>query len=138
MWFEKLIELKEKSGLTTKQIAEKKHLSEKTVARIFSGETDRPYMDTLCDIVSVLGGALDDLFSESNARLASGDIITMQNDVDRLNAENAMLRAENAVLKDKITVLTAESDILRVKLEHKDEIIALHSYYNSRLDGVSK
>ena len=34
------------------------------------------------------------------------------------------------VLKNKIAALTAENDLLRLKLEHKEEIISLHNYYN--------
>ena len=138
MWLEKLKELKKEAGLTAKQIAEMKNLSEKTVARIFSGETDRPYISTLSEIVSALGGSLDDLFEEGIARLASKDTIELQNDIDRLKAENAMLAAENALLKDKVCVLTTENDLLRMKLEHKEEIISLHNYYKSVISGMSK
>ena len=138
MWLEKLKKLKKETGLTTKQIAEMKNLSEKTVNRILSGETDHPYMDTLSDIVSALGGSLDDLFSDTNARIASGDFIEMQNDVNRLTAENGMLAAEIAMLKDKVSVLSSENEILRMKLEHKEEIISLHNYYNSVISGTPK
>lgn len=138
MWLEKLKKLKKETGLTTKQIAEMKNLSEKTVTRILSGETDHPYMDTLSDIVSALGGSLDDLFSDTNARIASGDFIEMQNDVNRLTAENGMLAAEIAMLKDKVSVLSSENEILRMKLEHKEEIISLHNYYNSVISGTPK
>ena len=135
MWLEKLKELKKETGLSVKQIAEKRNMSEKTVARIFSGETDRPYMDTLYEIVTALGGSLDDLFAEGKARLASEELITVQNEVTRLTAENGLLRAENAMLKDKINALTAEGDILRMKLEHKEEIISLHNYYRTIING---
>ena len=117
MWREKLIELKDASGLKTKQIAEKAKMSEKTVARILSGETDRPYMDNLYDIVSALGGSLDDLFSEGcRAQLASAELIAVQNKADRL-AE------ENADLKNKVNSLSAELERLGLTLEHKEEII---------------
>lgn len=124
MWREKLIELKSASGMKTKQIAEKAKMSEKTVARILSGETDRPYMDNLYDIVSALGGSLDDLFSEgSRAQLASVELIAVQNEVDRLTAEKATLTKETTDLKAKVCELTAEIDRLRLTLEHKEEII---------------
>jgi transcriptional regulator with XRE-family HTH domain len=135
MWLEKLKELKTETGMSVKQIAEKRGMSEKTVARIFSGDTDRPYMDTLYEIVTALGGSLDDLFAEGKARLASEELINVQNDVVRLTADNAMITAENAVLKDKVSALTAENDLLRMKLEHKEEIISLHNYYRSVLNG---
>ena len=117
MWREKLIALKNTSGMRTKEIAEKAKLSEKTVSRILSGETDRPYMDNLYDIVFALGGSLDDLFSEgSRAQLASTELITVQNKADRLAEENANLQS-------KLNALTAENDRLRLTLEHKEEII---------------
>ena len=138
MWLEKLKELKNETGMSVKQIAEKRRMSEKTVARIFSGETDRPYMDTLYEIVTALGGSLDDLFSEGKARLASEELIAVQNEVVRLTAENSLLTAENAMLKDKVNVLTSEGDILRMKLEHKEEIISLHNYYQAVIGGKLK
>ena len=135
MWLEKLKELKKETGMSVKQIAEKQNMSEKTVARIFSGETDRPYMDTLHEIVTALGGSLDDLFAEGNARLANEELISVQNEVVRLTAENDLLSAENAILKDKVNTLTTESDVLRMKLEHKDELLSLHNYYRAIING---
>lgn len=135
MWLEKLKELKKETGMSVKQIAEKRNMSEKTIARIFSGETDRPYMDTLYEIVTALGGSLDDLFAEGKARLASEELISVQNEVARLTAENGLLTAENAMLKDKVNVLTAEGDILKMQIEHKDELLALHNYYRTIISG---
>lgn len=117
--------------MSSKQIAEVTNLPERTVVRIFSGETPNPYVDTLYRIVAVLDGSLDDVLADSKAVVGCKNIVTLQNDVDRLNAENSILNAELAVLKDKICVLTTENDLLRMKLEHKEEIIALHNYYNS-------
>lgn len=131
MWLEKLRELKDKSGMSIKQIAEKSHISEKTVNRIFAGGASRPYLDTLGDLASALGSSLEDIFLDSNARLASGDLLTLQNEVDRLKAENGILSAEATMLKDKVAVLTTENDLLKMQLKHKDEVIALHNYYNS-------
>lgn len=138
MWLEKLRELKAESGLTTKQIAEKSHISEKTVTRIFAGGASRPYLDTLGDIAAVLGSTLEDVFSESHARLATEDVSSLHSDLDRITAENNLLTAEIAVLKDKVGTLTAENDLLRLKLEHKDEIIALHNYYHTVIKNLDK
>jgi transcriptional regulator with XRE-family HTH domain len=130
MWLDNLKELKKKTGMSSKQIAEKTNLPERTVIRIFSGDTDNPYVDTLRRIVAVLGGSLDDIFAESKTIVGGQDLVAAQAEVDRLTAEVAILTAENAVLKDKVSTLTAESDLLRLKLEHKEEIIAIHNYYN--------
>lgn len=129
MWLDNLKCLKKEKGMSIKQIAEATNLPERTVNRIFSGDTDNPYVDTLHRIVSVLGGSLDSILADTKVVVGGADLITLQADVDRLNGELALVSAENAVLKDKVVNLTAENDILRLKLEHKEEIIALHNYY---------
>jgi transcriptional regulator with XRE-family HTH domain len=129
MWLDNLKELKKEKGMSAKQIAEATNLPERTVSRIFSGDTDNPYVDTLHRIVTVLGGSLDGILADTKVVVGGSDLITLQADVDRLNGELAIASAENAMLKDKVAVLTAENDILRLKLEHKEEIIALHNYY---------
>jgi transcriptional regulator with XRE-family HTH domain len=129
MWLDNLKCLKKEKGMSIKQIAEATNLPERTVNRIFSGDTDNPYVDTLHRIVSVLGGSLDSILADTKVVVGGADLITLQADVDRLNGELALISAENAVLKDKVVNLTAENDILRLKLEHKEEIIALHNYY---------
>lgn len=131
MWIEKIREAKEKSGMSMKQISDASGVTEKTLARIFAGGASMPRLGTLGDIASALGTSLEEIFSESNAKVASGDLIDVQSDVERFKSENDLIKAENAMLKDKVANLTAENDLLRIKLEHKNEIISLHNYYNS-------
>ena len=130
MWLDNLKELKKKSGMSTRQIAEMTNLPERTVARIFSGDTDAPRVDTLRRIVAVLGGSLDDLFAESGSVVANTDLVALQAEFDALSAEASDLKAENVRLTDKVGALEVECERLRLTLEHKEEIIALHNYYN--------
>ncbi len=130
MWLDNLKDLKKKTGMSAKQIADATNLPERTVTRIFSGDTDNPYVDTLRRIVAVLGGSLDDIFAESKTVVANTSLIALQSDYDKLAGEASDLQAENVTLKDKIVALEAELDRLRLTLEHKEEIIALHNYYN--------
>ena len=146
MWLDNLKELKKKTGMSSKQIADMTNLPERTVVRIFSGDTDNPYMDTLRRIVAVLGGSLDDIFVESKMMVTNTDLITMQSEVERLNSETTVLQeeierlkteamlleAEIVVLKDKNASLSAENDLLRLKLEYEEKIVALHNYYMKR------
>jgi transcriptional regulator with XRE-family HTH domain len=124
MWLDNLKNLKKAAGMSAKQIAEKTNLPERTVSRIFSGDTENPYMDTLRRIVDVLGGSLDDLFVESKVRVANTDLIALQAEYDQLQAEASDLRAENVRLKDENASLTAERDRLKLTLEHKEELLA--------------
>jgi transcriptional regulator with XRE-family HTH domain len=130
MWLDNLKELKRNKGMTTKQIAIETNLPERTVARIFSGDTDNPYVDTLRRIVAVLGGSLDDLFAESKIVVANTDLIALQAEFDKLSNDFSILQAENVMLKDKVVSLEMENDRLRLTLSHKEEIISLHNYYN--------
>ena len=136
MWLDNLKDLKKEKGMSVKQIAEATNLPERTVSRIFSGDTDNPYVDTLHRIVSVLGGSLDSILADTKVVVGGADLITLQADVDRLNGELTLISAENAVLKDKVVNLTAENDILRLKLEHKEEILALHNYYIKQKSNI--
>ena len=56
-----LKEMKEKKGLTNKQLAELSGVPLPTVNRIMSGQTDVPNYQTVCDLVIAMGGSLDEL-----------------------------------------------------------------------------
>lgn len=130
MWSDKLKELKKQSGLSSKQIAEKTNLPERTVSRIFSGDTDNPYVDTIHRIVTVLGGSLDDILADTKAVVGDKSLATLQEEADTVTAERDLIVAENAILKDKVATLTAENEMLKTQLLHKEELLALHNYYN--------
>lgn len=132
MWLDNLKELKKTRGMSTKQIAEQTNLPERTVARIFSGDTEAPRVDTLRQIVAVLGGSLDDLFAESGSVVANSNIVALQEEITQYNTEAEILKAEIAMLKDKVVSLETENDRLRMTLAHKEEIISLHNYYINR------
>lgn len=143
MWLDNLKELKTETGLSAKQIAEKENMPERTVTRIFSGDTESPRMDQIIKIVHALGGSLDDIFEDTQAVVGRSSLAALQeenerltednkrltNDIEKLNGELALAVAESAMLNGKVVSLTAENDILRLKLDHKEEIIALHNYY---------
>lgn len=122
MWLDNLKELKKETGLSCKRIAELTNLPERTVIRIFSGDTDNPYMNTIHRIVSVLGGSLDDIFADTKAVIGNENLIVLQENLD-------VARAENKALKDEVVALTTENDKLKLTLEHKDEIIKLLNYF---------
>lgn len=144
MWLDNLKELKKQKDASSKQIADGTNLPERTVVRIFSGETPNPSVDTLYRIVVFLGGSLDDILAGSKAVVGSKNLATLQAEVEKLTAanealtaENERLTAENTMLREKADNLSAAYDIMQFKLEHKNEIIALHSQYAAML-GTNK
>ncbi len=130
MWLDNLKELKKKAGMSAKQIADKTSLPERTVTRIFSGDTDNPYVDTLHRIVTVLGGSLDDILADTKVVVGEKNLVVLQENVEVVTAERDLIVAENAILKSKVDTLTAEIEMLKMQLKHKEEIIAIHNYYN--------
>ena len=135
MWLDTLKELKKAKGLSSKQIAEMTNLPERTVSRVFSGDTPNPYADTLYRIVSVLGGSLDDILADSKAVVGSKTLATVQEELDKATAELMLVKAENTVLNDKAKALETENELLKLKLAHKEELLALHNYYIKR-EGI--
>lgn len=138
MWLDNLKELKKKTGMSSKQIAEKTNLPERTVVRIFSGDTDNPYVDTLHRIVSVLGGSLDDILADTKVVVATETVVELKESVDATVAERDLIAVENEMLKNKNTALTTENELLKKELAHKEELLALHNYYRAHLERLIK
>ncbi len=136
MWLDIIKERRKELGYTIKYVAQKATLPERTVSRIFSGETMSPSIDTLYGIAVVLELSLDEILTGGNAVVSSKNYAMLQEEntkllekLEILSSELTLVNAEASVLKDKIGVLSAENDILKIKLEHKEEIIAIHNYY---------
>lgn len=124
--------------MSTKQIAEKTSLPERTISRIFSGETDHPYADTLDMIVTALGYDLGYIFADTKVVVATDDLVEIKESVGIVEAERDLIRVENEMLKAKNAALTSEIELLKKEIQHKDELLALHNYYKSVISGMSK
>ncbi len=100
MWLDNLKEIKKKSGMTTKQIAEKSRIPERTINRIFAGESDHPYADTLDLIVKAMGNYdLGDIFTDTNVVIATEAIVEVKEAVQELEAEQDNLLSDNQKLQ---------------------------------------
>lgn len=55
--------LKEKSGLTYENIAEKSGRSESTVKNLCSGKSEDPRIDTVAPVIYAMGGSLDEMYT---------------------------------------------------------------------------
>ena len=116
--------------MSAKQIADKTNLPERTISRIFAGETDHPYADTLDIIVKALGYDLGDIFADTKVIVATDDLVEIKENVDIVEAERDRILVENEMLKAKNSALTMEVELLKKELQHKEELLALHNYYN--------
>lgn len=135
MWLDNLKEMKKKSEMTSQQIADKSRIPLRTINRIFAGESDHPYADTLDLIVKAMGDYdLGDLFSDTNVVIATESIVEVKEVVEELEAEQDSLLSDNQALRDELIAKEAELQALRDELarresQHKDELIELVKYF---------
>lgn len=136
-WLVNLIEWKNRTDKSFKQIAEEENLAEKSVSNVFLGKAKSPGVDLIRRIIHSLGATWSEIFGESGAVIGGQDLVTLQTEVDRLTKENDILTSslnianlDLAVQKDKVSALESENKMLNMQLKHKEEIIALHNYYN--------
>ena len=135
MWLDNLKAIrKEKGDPSFRKIAEacNNNPPERTIARIFRGETQSPYVNTIDSIAKALDSTLEEVFADTKVVVATEKLAEVQEKSEVVSAENDILAAENKLLKDKVSTLTAEVDLLKMQLAHKEEIIAIHNYYNKR------
>lgn len=129
MWLENLKELKKAKGMTTKQIADATKIPESTIKRIFSGDTDNPYVDTVRRIAIALDSTLDEIFAETKVVVATETLAKIQENAEAVEAEKEVVETKNDILEAKITALTMEIELLKKELQHKDELLAVYNYF---------
>lgn len=137
MWLDNLKALKAEKGVTSKQIAEGTKLPERTVTRLFSGDTPNPYVDTLHRIVTFLGGSLDDILTDSKVVVACETLAEVKETLKEvegaanvMEAERDLIKIENERLKVENANMTTELRLLQKELQHKEELLALHNFYS--------
>ena len=137
MWLETLKELKKASGKNSHAIAEGTCIPERTIIRIFSGETMNPSISTLIPIVNFLGGSFDEVFAESKAVVATESLAELKENVDVVSAQNDVITRENEVLKAQKLALENEVKLLKMQLMHAEEKLAIHNFY-IKVSSVNK
>ena len=73
---------------------------------------------------------------ETELETARTTVAALTAEADRLASENMMLNAELAAIRGTVTSLQSEADLLRLKLEHKDELISLHNFYKTVIGNM--
>lgn len=107
-WQIALNELRDKTKMSYKQIADALNVSEKSVSRLFNGEAKKPDFFFVAQVIRLLGGSVSEILGEGGAYIVSQDIITLQAQYDELKASYDRLVEENKMLLAKNTELTDE------------------------------
>lgn len=136
MWLDVIKTLKKDKGLSVKQLAEMTNLPERSIARIFNGETTNPYMTTLIPIVNALGVSLDYVFSDSKVVVATETVVELQETVEEVNAEKSLVIADYELLEEKYKRLEKELEtankelaLTKTELAYTKKLLAVHEYY---------
>lgn len=135
MWRERIIETRKAKGITIKMMSDRtpSHIPVETITRILNEKTADPRISTVLELGESVGLTPWELFAETADLIAYQSFLTLQAEVDALKADKEALVAENEAQKNnanEVVALKVELDRLRLTLEHKEEIIALHNYYN--------
>lgn len=123
MWRDRILTAQKEKGVSIKFMADFARLSEKSVTRILNGKTQTPYVGNVIELGASVGLSPQELFSETGLVVGDCDLAFLKAEVDRLTSELGACAAEAASLRGTVTTLTAENDLLRLKLDHKDELI---------------
>ena len=136
MLLENLKYYKEKSNKTFEQISCESKTPLSTIKNIFSGKHE-PLASTLHRIATTLNTTLDALLADTNVVIVPKSLIEERENVETVEAERDLVSIENEKLKIEIDALkndltTRETRIklLELELQHKEELIKLHDFYN--------
>ena len=123
MWRDRILAAQKEKGITTKAMAEYAQMTEKSVTRILNNKTANPYVSNVLLLGASVGLSSKEIFSETGVVVGDQDLAILQANADRLTAELAQRDTDLEGLKHQVTALTVEIDLLRLKLEHKEELI---------------
>jgi transcriptional regulator with XRE-family HTH domain len=109
MWRDKILAARKEKGVTIKYMAEYAKMSEKSVGRILNDKEYAPRVDDVIALGASVGLSPQEIFSETTLVVNNQEFADLKAQVDKLQIE--------------VSKLTADNDILRMKLEHKEEIV---------------
>lgn len=115
--------------MSSKQIADLAHLPERTVIRIFSGDTDDPFASTLHRIVKAMGGSLDDILADTNVVVTTERFVEVKENANAAEAQLAQVRLALEETEAKNAALTAENERLKMEVKHKSDLLAVFEYF---------
>ena len=132
MFRERILEEKKRLNLSTRTMSDtsRLHLPEETIHRVLSGKTADPGINTVLDLAETVGLNPYEAFMDATLAAEFRAFLDFKFKSEETEAERIRIVAENESLKATNAGLIDRIRVLEMKLEHKEEIIALHNYYN--------
>lgn len=135
MFRDRILAEKTKSNLSSKTLADtsRLHLSEETIRRILTGKTADPGINAVLDIGEGVGLKPYEIFMDDTLAAEFRAFLELKSRNEATEAEHIKLLAEYESLKATNAGLVDRIRVLEMTLEHKEEIIALHNFYNNKI-----
>ena len=76
-----------------------------------------------------MNGSLDDILADTNIVLSPKTLAEVQETAEVANAERDLLLAELEMLRAKTSAQETEIALLKERLQHKDELLAVYNYF---------
>lgn len=123
---------KKRLNLSAKSMSSrsKLHIPEETISRVLNAKTQDPGISTVLDIGETVGLEPYELFMDATLAAEFKVFLELKSKSEETEAERIRIVAENESLKTTNTALADRISVLEMQLKHKEEIIALHEYYN--------
>lgn len=129
MWLERIKEAKAAKGITTKEMADHMNLPKETITRILNGKTENPYITTVLKLGESVGLTEWELFAETGLVIGTANLQTLQKELEDTRAQLDLVRISCDVKETENAALLAEISLLKMELQHKEELLAVHNYY---------
>ena len=132
MFRDRILEEKKRLNLSTRTMSDTSHLHlpEETIGRVLSGKTSDPGVGTVLDIAETVGLKPYEVFMDATLAAEFKTFLELKSRSEETEAERIRIIAENENLKSTNAGLVDRIRVLEMKLEHKEELLALHNYYN--------
>ena len=138
MFRDRINEEKKRLNISAKSMSSrsKLHIPEETISRVLSGKTQDPGIRTVLDMGETVGLAPYELFMDATLAAEFRAFLELKSKSEETEAERIRIVAENESLKATNKALADRIIILEMQLKHKEEIIALHNYYNKLIPNA--
>ena len=134
MFRERILEEKERLNLSAKTMSytSQLHLPEETIRRVLSGKTTDPGIKTVLDLAETVGLKPYEAFMDATLASEFKTFLELRSRSEETETERIKILAEIDNLRTTNAGLVDRIRVLEMQLEHKNEIIALHNFYNKR------
>jgi DNA-binding Xre family transcriptional regulator len=130
MWRDKLLHEFDKSGYSTKQLAEKSGVSENTIKRIKKYPDVTIQLATLEQLAKALDLTLQDITNDTNTVVGTVKLEVLQDEFNKLKADYDILLAEKNLLESDNNSLKGRIELTEIKLMYTEKLLSVYEKFD--------